>query len=240
MVDQFIPSTPWFDQPDEWDKLQLSGETLPGDCKIRITRNNKFDRKIAKGEHGETQEYNGALAADVDIEIRLRNTDEYNAFLKLLPNYEPDPGKKEIKPHDLVHPQASARNVRSVWIESVDGPDIDGQYAIFRFNCFEHRAPTKKNAKGGKGASDACMALLVNHDLLLLRFANAQTETERFIYDSQIQINYQALVSLGCQQHAPPAGEPLGPPPDPNVPEKDPIDSFIDDVGDFVEEEFGL
>lgn len=237
MVQQFIPGTPWYESPDEWDKLSLGGKDIPGTARVRINRGNKWDRKIAKGEHGETQEYNGAQAASVEIEIRLETTEQYIAFAKILSEFEPDRGKKEQKPHDLIHPAASIRNVRSVCIEDIDGPDTDGQFAVFRFSCFEYQPPSSKNAKGtAKGATEACAANLVAYDALLTRFASAPTEAERFLLDQQIQITYQTLVALGCAQHAPPAGYPLGPPPDPNMPEPDPIDSFIEGIEDAAED----
>lgn len=238
MVQQYIPGTPWYENPEEWDTLQLGGKTFPGVATVRIGKGNKWDRKIAKGEHGETQEYNGALAADVDIEIRLRNTAEYDEFKAILPDFEPDKGKKEVKPHDIVHPVAAVRNVQAVCIDRIDGPNIDGQFATFNFACFQHQPPTKKNATGTAkgGNNDACAANLVLYDSLLTKFASAPTEAERFLLDQQIQITYQTLVSLGCGNHAPPAGYPLGPPPDPNLPEPDPIDSFVDEVEDAAED----
>lgn len=233
---QQIPGAPWYDSPVEWSTLELGGKIIPGDATIRIRRGNKWDRKDAKGEHGEEQEYNGARAADVDITIRLRTTEQYDAFQLVLPDFEPDPGKKEQKPYDIVHPTARSRKVRSICIDDIDGPNIDGQFAVYQFSCFEHRPRSSKNAKGtakGGSVSNECAEQLRHYEALLSDWATAPTPEAQRAIDFMLDTQYQVLVALGCENHAPPAGNPVGfeeteDPDDPKAEEKDPVDAIID------------
>jgi hypothetical protein len=237
---QQIPGTPQYDSPEEWSRLKLGGKDIPGFAIVRVRRANKWDRKEPKGEHGEEQEYNGARAADVDIEIRLRNSAEYAEFATLLPDFEPDPGKKEQKPHEIVHPATRVRNVRSICIDNIDGPDVDGQDNVFQLACFEHRPRSNKNAKGtakgGGVVSAECQEALRNHENLLTKWATASTPAEQLTYDLLLDTNYQVLIGLGCEQHAPPAGEPVGfpeqeDPEDAKEEKKSPIDAIIEELG---------
>lgn len=143
----FVPTV---DEAIVWDTLVLNGHQWPGITSIKVKRQNKWDRKIAKGEHGETPTYSGASNADITITNKTWTYEQRKLLQERLAEIEPEPGKGEPQPHDISHPVTEVRNVKSILIESIDGPEESGAgIYITTISAFESRPPKPAAPLGG-------------------------------------------------------------------------------------------
>ena len=146
------------DAPEVWDTLVLGGVSWPGLAKVTVSRANKWDEKKAKGENSAEREYTGTEPANVKIVVRIWDVYQYQELLsECLPIVEPDEGNTRKDPLDISHAVTIARKVGQVTIDSVSGPDDNGdQTWSFSVDATEYRAPTpiKQGApkKGGGSA----------------------------------------------------------------------------------------
>lgn len=215
--------SPWVDEDVVWDTLFIDGEEWPGLATVTVKRGNRWDRKVAKGSHGETQTYTGASNADLVIKLRIWTTDHFVAMRDLLPTIEPEPGKEDgSKPHDILHPVAEIRKVKAFIVLDVDGPkpDREGTWA-FTISGAEYRQPESKGAKGnavGGGGICAQLAAIQQQQLQImstssdfLAVANAGTK----LAETQTQ-----MTQNGCH-----GVSPAGPP----EPEPSEFDEAVED-----------
>ena len=159
---QILPG-PWSQYSDVWDTLILAGKEWPGIAKVTVTRANKWDEKSAKGSNNASRTYTGVEPAKVKIELRIWTAEgQYDVIVtECLPLIEPQDEKKRKDPVNISHAVTHARYVNDVTIDSVSGPDDNGdQTWTFTIEATEYRAPTvvasgsKKGATGGNNCAE--------------------------------------------------------------------------------------
>lgn len=149
---------PWAEFSDVWDTLYLGGKEWPGIAKVTVTRANKWDEKKAKGSNNADRTYTGTEPAKIKIELRFWNAaDQYDVLVsECLPIVEPEDEKKRKDPLDISHAVTQARKVAKVTVDSVSGPDDNGdQTWTFTIEASEYKAPTAVSTSGGKGTGGA-------------------------------------------------------------------------------------
>jgi hypothetical protein len=198
-VSEFLSGGPWTGAEHRfWSGGSVNGIDLPGLVRVRISRANNWDRKIAKGAHGETQTFNGRKAADVDITIRVWTAEDWTRLeSEILPLLEPQTGKETPKPLDLVHPVASSRDVKAILVDSVAGPDPNdnGIYEV-QIKAFEYAPVNKSNATGtakGAPAGSPCAKLASLYSIACTDWGNANSKTVR--PDGSIDLEQQYLAT---------------------------------------------
>lgn len=152
-MSEILPG-PWAEFSDVWDTLYLGGREWPGISQVTVTRANKWDEKKAKGSNNADRTYTGADPAKVKITVRFWNAaDHYDQLVsECLPIVEPEDEKKRKDPLDISHAVTQARKVSQVTIDSVSGPDDNGdQTWTFTIEATEYRAPTNVSPSTGKG-----------------------------------------------------------------------------------------
>lgn len=108
-----------------WNTLITGRTTWPGVATVKVKRGQKIDKKTAKGQNGAKLTFNGREAAAVEIEVFIYQEEDLDAFMACIASIEPDIGKKDPAPVDIPHPACAARNVKSIAIESMEGPNWD-------------------------------------------------------------------------------------------------------------------
>lgn len=163
---------------DVWDRLELGGREWPGIAKLTISRGNKWDVKRAKGKTSANVTYTGSDPAKVKIVLQIWTSEQFeqlvNGCIQLV---EPEDEKKAQTPLEISHAIAITRGVQSVVVESVSGPDDngDGTWSM-SIDAMEYAAPVavapsgggKGGVKGGGGkpraaGSDDCKALAAEY-----------------------------------------------------------------------------
>lgn len=134
--------------PTVWDVLYIAGVIAPGIAHVSIKGGTKIDRKAAKGQHSETLTFQGAKAKDVQITITVWDPDTFDQIPALMTALEPNIGKKNPEPLNIIHPMCQLRGVDAVAIEEVDGPEWDAakQWFVIKIKAIEFRLPPPKNA----------------------------------------------------------------------------------------------
>jgi hypothetical protein len=159
---------------DVWDRLELGGREWPGIAKLTISRGNKWDVKRAKGKTSANVTYTGSDPAKVKIVLQIWTSEQFeelvNGCIQLV---EPEDEKKAQTPLEISHAIAITRGVQSVVVESVSGPDDngDGTWSM-SIDAMEYAAPVavapSGGGKGGSGkpraaGSDDCKALAAEY-----------------------------------------------------------------------------
>ncbi len=116
--------------PEAWDTLILGGEYTPGLARVKSSRVHKWDEKKGKGSQGSTLTYAGHDLAEVEVEIRMWEAEQYDEWESKVEQWLPDP--KKPKGLDAVHPALELLKVRSVVTVSVGGVEIqpDGEMRV--------------------------------------------------------------------------------------------------------------
>lgn len=129
----------WYDQPDAWDTCVLGGNALPGIAKVKLSKGKKLDVKQSPGTHGATITDQGYKPASVTVSLQFWTSDHWNSVQAILPTLEPPPGKSNATPFDIMHPVAAIRNVKSVLIEDIDGPEETSTRGLYQivFKCVQ-------------------------------------------------------------------------------------------------------
>lgn len=227
MAGELISGGPWTgDEHRFWSGGTISGVDLPGLVQVKVSRANTWDRKIAKGAHGETQTFNGRKAADIDITIRVWTQEQWDSLQsEIIPMLEPQTGKETPKPLDLVHPGAAARNVKAILIDSVAGPDPkDSGIYEMAIRAFEYAPVNKSNASGtakGNPAQTPCQQARAEYNneiaimnALQIKIAGAfgTPEVEQLTRDLQAATDRATYLSdlmreNGCDNEKPPSAD---------------------------------
>jgi hypothetical protein len=207
MAGEILSAGPWAGAESRfWSGGSLNGVDLPGVVRVRISRANNWDRKTAKGSHGETQTFNGKKAADVDITIRVWTEEDWlRLSTEILPLIEPQAGKETPKPLDLIHPVAVSRNVKAILVDSVAGPDANdsGIYEV-QIKAFEYLAPSQKNANGtakGSPPADPCAAAIEAYKYACAEFATASEIVNQAVTSGDATAQQQATENLIQKQN---------------------------------------
>jgi hypothetical protein len=157
---------PWPTQnPEQWQEVILAGVVLPGLCKVKVSGGQKIDKKDAPGADGESTTQQGERAKTVDITLRMWTPEQWAKYQEVHGYLEPPIGKRV--PLDIVNAKTTLRRVKSIIIETIEGPDWDPDkgFMTVGIKAVEHKPPppkaaTKKNTapKTAQEKADALAA----------------------------------------------------------------------------------
>jgi len=165
----FDISTPWWDDPSgSWDTVVLGGYVFPGIVTISGAVERDIEVKKAKGEDGATLKDNGYSPAQVDINLRVKDEEEWMALQMLLPNIHPRTKGGERSPVSLVNPVPNLLGVNSIYIKKIGFPVLlDTKEVSIDISGFEWQQQPKKVKKGaGGGASGSGQGNLSDEELV--------------------------------------------------------------------------
>jgi hypothetical protein len=139
----------------------MKGTVAPGIVEsIEVSRKTKLDKKVAPGANGATLTFQGYELAEVTISMKCWREPHLERLQLLLESILPKPGKEAPKPRDFVHPILVLHGLKSLFVESVDGPTMPDADGIVKYtlNCIEFAPPPKKVATSTPKQSQAAIA----------------------------------------------------------------------------------
>jgi len=113
------------DNPEAWSSVIVEGTPTPGlllgPPKFTVAR--KIDEKPSPGSDSFALTDKGATCSDIEIEVRLWETEHFTAYQALYEKYM-DPRRPLNKRNvvTVVHPALHARGIRQVYFFSADSP----------------------------------------------------------------------------------------------------------------------
>lgn len=141
----------WDDDPDAWDTLTIGGVTVPGICNVSVNKRRDLDVKKANGSDGVTTTDTGYGGAKVKITWKLWTADQWRDRRRVLRLIDPAPGKLKDSAvaWTVGHPVFADRGISAIQIDSIDGPEGEGDGSrTYTINAVEFRPPPKKIATG--------------------------------------------------------------------------------------------
>lgn len=146
-----------FESPaNPWDVCSLNGVVLPGLSKVKVGKGRKLDVKQPPGSHGATITDQGYKPAPVEIIVTVWAYKHWVAMNGLFNgsnpslNLEPKPNANYVAPTATIdHPATASRQVASIIIEHIDGPDDSSSVKgakEYKFKCLQFFPPPKVNA----------------------------------------------------------------------------------------------
>jgi hypothetical protein len=170
-----MPATdiPWVTtSASAWDTLLLGPpgklEKFPGLVSIKIKGGLEVERKKAKGKTGEKLTIHGLKACELDITLRVWTKAQSAELDRLFPLLEPsDDAKGKVPgPLEISHPTCTNRQVSSIIITDLEGPDITkGPFREYKAKAIEYIPEPPKTVGGTVKATAG--ALQANIDDLL-------------------------------------------------------------------------
>lgn len=142
-----------------WDNCVLGGHVLPGRVEVDVESELEVDDGKPTEKHGSNLKIKGYKPRKVTITWSLwHHADvqaEWDEMQDALNEWEPITNKAPTQPFDLFHPKAAVRNVYSVVIKKIKGPDYDKGLMTVRLDCIEWNKPAKAAAKGSGTAKNS-------------------------------------------------------------------------------------
>ncbi len=146
---QYLPESPL---GSDWDILTLDDKQWPGLARVECERSNKWQDKKSKAAHGGERDFNGADNGKIQITIKVWKKADYDSLVKdFLPSIEPVPGKKTAPTLKIDHPVTRARNVPTITIDKIKGPNAGEGSTTFEIDATEQRKIETANAFGSAG-----------------------------------------------------------------------------------------
>ena len=141
---------------------------IPGICDVKVSRSRKSKKESPANAGFEVIIPDGIELAAVTISITIWNEAQWEAMLALLDGIDPRAAGEEktkggvrtldnVTSYDVSHPALNARKVRSIFVNSIAGPDYEaGGLVKFTINATEWvRPPTKPKAPVRKKVEDS-------------------------------------------------------------------------------------
>ncbi len=142
--------TPYWDDQDEdgvddGDLCYWAGGPMPGIAEVKTKTGYRVDQKDGQGTNGATLTVHGAKLGTATITLRMWKQSHRESCNKLLEALRPPQSKKPATPFDFDHPELDRAGLRSMFVESIDGPTRadTGIYTLV-LNCIEFRSPPAK------------------------------------------------------------------------------------------------
>lgn len=171
----------WDTEPEAWDRCVLGKFLLPGVATVKIERGRKFEKKSAKGRNGATITDGGGEGAEVTIELAMTTAEEWQSWRALASVI--DPTKSAPQAYGIVHPQATAFQVKTVMVAKLSAGQPKGGVYTAKIKCEEWFATPKKGVKGKtttpKTAAQASNILDMGRDKNLAARAAAQDKASK-------------------------------------------------------------
>lgn len=128
------------------DTVLLGDFTLPGICRLEISRPRKVKVNRKKDGFGDNVVDSGYDNAKVTIHIHLTQPDEYDEMERVLRFFEAKTARgTKLKDNSfvLINPDARIRGVSSVVVDSIDGPvnNASAGTTDYTFHCKEVVVP---------------------------------------------------------------------------------------------------
>lgn len=129
---------PWWDttpqtstvlEGSQWDYVRLGTFELPGILEEppKIEPGRKVDKKNGPGLDGATLTWHGYEPSEVTIKLLLWTEDHWSAWIQMLPQLLPQPGKPPANPFDIDHPMLAAYGINKVMVTKVSGLEKAGR-----------------------------------------------------------------------------------------------------------------
>ena len=144
----------WHDDPYSWNTLILGGQEINAFCKVTCKRKEKQESSSAKGKTSAKLKSHGVEPAEITIEIEIVEKDELDDVSDFLSDIEANWLAGTLKPLDIIHPVTEMRNVNSIKIEAIEGPDEkQAQLWVIKIIAKEYRESKEVGSKTEKGVS---------------------------------------------------------------------------------------
>lgn len=113
---------------------------IPGVCDVKVSRGRKSEKKAAFRSSGAVIIPHGVELASVTISVQIWTRDQLARMLDLLDRIDPRIGPQaddkrvlslaEVQAYDIQHPATRMRKVNAIFIDKVDGPDVNSDGII--------------------------------------------------------------------------------------------------------------
>lgn len=202
MADQ-IEDGPWM--ADGEDTIEIDGKEWPGFATVTVTRGNKWDTKVAKGQHSSDRNYTGAEDAKVTIAIRVWTRAQRDYIDEtLISSVEPEPGKTAVGAISVKHSVFTSRKVPAITVDDVQGWERTSyDEAVLTIRAQECRPPVSTNATGHATGSTSLPPGNRHNtdcDTLYAQYVTARTSSMVYLSTGD-EVNYrtQQVLALAIQ-----------------------------------------
>ena len=114
-------------QVNEWDRVTIGGQTMPGLAHVEAKPQCKTDHKDAPGSHGANPTFHGYKPAPVTITLTVWTPAQWNDLETAIKRLWPAATKQKPKPVDVYHPALAVVSIKSIVIMGIDTPK-DGKF----------------------------------------------------------------------------------------------------------------
>lgn len=164
---------------NEWDRVVLGGNVLPGICSVRATAARAVDKKRGAGFNGARVTVQGYDPQPVEIHVRLWTPEQWDYWQALHPLFFDRAKKKTIEALDIYHPSLALLGINSVVVSRISSPEqgtTRGEISI-RIMC-EEWSPPKKRKVATRTPTASKQRAQIREDFVTPAPANAQSTNE--------------------------------------------------------------
>lgn len=141
----------WLDTEEgfsAWDALWLGDEFIPGLPTITIQKTRSVDVQKTKGQDGSFLADNGYDPAKVSISVRIWTRAQWEQWLEVLPNIDPQRPGGLRTPLSILNPVPNGMGIDTVYVTSISMGSPEGSMLTVSIECIQW-FPEPKPAKSG-------------------------------------------------------------------------------------------
>lgn len=139
----------WEDSPEEWNRLELGGNVMPGVWDIDFPSTRNMDVKKAKGKDGARFKDEGYDPARIELTGRLVRRADFAKLVEIVDQINPKKGGKR-NAYGIDHPKARFLGITLVYIVELRAPKVDRGILTMTIRALEYvdKPPAVKAPKG--------------------------------------------------------------------------------------------
>ncbi len=131
----------WMDDTAEgaaWNFCWLGDDLLPGRSVVSAEGpTHDIDVQKSKGSDGANLEDNGFKPGSCTVELTIFTSEQWDAWLQVLPHIDPQKPGALTRPLQITHPEPNLLGIQSVTVQKISGSPPSGGKKVYRIQCIQ-------------------------------------------------------------------------------------------------------
>lgn len=136
----------WEDAPEEWDRLTIGSNVMPGVWDIDFSCRRGIDVKKSKGKDGARLKDEGYSPPIIELIGKIATREQWESLQSIIPTLHPKKKGEARKQYGIGHPKTRLLGISQVYITEVKAPSLVKGIMTIVLNAIEY-VPVPKVVK---------------------------------------------------------------------------------------------
>lgn len=127
----------WDEAPDEWDRLVIGRNVMPGVWDVEFSCKRQVDVKKSKGKDGGRIKDEGYANPIIELNGKIATAEQWAKLQQILPTLHPKKKGSARETYGIAHPKTKLLGISTVYLTEIRAPQLSKGILSITITCVE-------------------------------------------------------------------------------------------------------